>query len=345
MSKKMLRRMQESIVAEFCPAIVETKMMKTLRDMRYVLEDESNIKVTRVDGKFECVFKDGSRKKMVFDQKPSIPYYNELFDKPRDWSRHIAAVEKLRRQIVAVSYDCNPFRTLSAKAPDPPCKSCGENVYIDCGTHYTCKNCAVTRTKYEMGLDYRNIKERSQEQGDLNSCNWHTLDPLYSHQFNHQTTVGTASGEINKKAMSAERLNDLTKTMHSKLFKDVYREDVQIFGVRQKMEDICAELMLGDRVVNEAHVMFCKFRRVMKTLPREGDMIAACLFHSLPKEEVKIEYKPRQKRKLTPWNDSKKKRLKMMDLKKPIKRTKRRYGVYLGKRSGKNAKNRVGMGR
>ena len=94
--------------------------------------------------------------------------------------------------------------------------------------------------------------------------------------------------------------------MHSKLFKDTYREDIQILEVRRKMEDICAELMLGDGIVNEAHVMFCKFRRVMKTLPREGDMIAACLFHSLPKEEVKIVYKPRQKRKLTPWNDSKK---------------------------------------
>ena len=145
--------------------------------------------------------------------------------------------------------------------------------------------------------------------------------------------------------MSAERLDELNKSMHSKLFKNTYREDLQIFGARQKMEDVCAELMLGNSVVNQAHVMFCKFRRVMQTLPREEDMIAACLFHSLPKEEVKVEYKPRPKRKLTPWNDSKKKRLKMMDFKEPIKRTKRRYGVYLSKRSGKNAKNRVGMGR
>ena len=143
--------------------------------------------------------------------------------------------------------------------------------------------------------------------------------------------------------MCAERLDELNKTMHSEMFKDTYREDVQIFGVRQKMEDVCAELMLGNSVVNEAHVMFCKFRRVMETLPREEDMIAACLFHALPEEEVRVKYVPRKKRKLTPWNDSKKKRLKMMDLKKPIKRMKRRYGVYVRKSSGKNAKNRMGM--
>ena len=180
---------KQRIVSELCPDIVQTKHMKILARLECVLEDESNVQVTKVRGRFRCDFKDESMKRMCFDEEPTQEYYDRLLAEPMDWSRHIGAVEALRKQIEGVSFYCNPYRRLSVSEEDPPCKGCGGRDYIDCQTHYTCKACAVVRVKMEPGLDYRNIKSRTEETGDKNSCNYHAMDPLMSDNFNHQTTV------------------------------------------------------------------------------------------------------------------------------------------------------------
>ena len=163
----------------------------------------------------------------------------------------------------------------------------------------------------ETGLDYRNIKQRSQETGDLNSCNWNTLDPLYSDAFNRQSMFCCAN----------QSLNNANLRMNSKV---VPAKDTQLFKAKCKMDEICRQLMLGKSISAKAHVLFCKFVRTMGKLPREEDMIAACLFYALPDEPVA--YK-RKKRKLTPWNDSKKKKLKRMNLKEPTERVRRQYST------------------
>lgn len=103
------------------------------------------------------------------------------------------------------------------------------------------------------------------------------------------------------------------------------KRDTQIFAARETIEDVCSPLHLRDGVVTKAHVLYCKHRKTVSVLRSENAVIAACIFYSLP-EEVKV-YR-RKKRPLTPWCDSKKPKLKVIDFKKPMNlKRKRRYSA------------------
>lgn len=300
------------VVIEICPDIVKSEKSTLVSQLEYVLKNKSVI--MKVGHKWHA--KVGNRR-FVFSEKPTKDYLLKSM-KPTDLKRHVAAVNDLRLKILSISQGFSPFRRVTHRETTPPCKRCGSQDYIDCGTHFTCANprCAVTRTKYERGIDYRNIKERSQSEGDPNSSNWHTLDPLLSDNANRQTVVGIAAGTAagaaaGSKPISVRNLNAWNKRM----YRDVDEIDRQIIRAKEVIEDVCDDLSLNAVVKRRAFTMFCAFIRSKGDLPRENEVIAACLFEALP-PKPKV-YPKRKKRPLTPYNDTKQKRLKFMTFKRP----------------------------
>jgi len=298
----MKKNQQCAIILDLCPDIVSNPVTRLIREIRCVLESGSE--VHKIGLEWHSMV---GERRFVFKKNPSAEYLQELIDLPKDLDRHIEAVNHLRRNISKVSGNFNPYRQLAVVKPDPPCKACGKNDYIDCGTHFTCKSCAVTRTKYERGLDFRNIKERTQAEGS-NSSNWHTLDPLLSDASNRQTVIGVAPGvakgaKPGDKPVSVRNMNAWNK----RLYNNKSEIDNQIVKAKICIEDLCDDLGLHAAVASKAHLTFCKFIRHMRKMPRENEVIAACMFEALP-PEPKI-YRKRKKRYLTPYNDTKKKRL------------------------------------
>ena len=178
------------VVIEICPDIVKSEKSTLVSQLEYVLKKQ----VCNYES-WSQVACEGWQPAFCVSEKPTKDYLLKSM-KPTDLKRHVAAVNDLRLKILSISQGFSPFRRVTHRETTPPCKRCGSQDYIDCGTHFTCANprCAVTRTKYERGIDYRNIKERSQSEGDPNSSNWHTLDPLLSDNANRQTVVGIAAG-------------------------------------------------------------------------------------------------------------------------------------------------------
>ena len=287
------------IVLELCPDIVPIRKYKDLANLKYVLENESVIRKVGHEWHTRT-----GEKRFVFQEKPTEEYLQRLQNSSHDLRRHFAAVNDLLQRVLAVTRNAQPFRDVTVIRPDPPCKNCGKTEYINCTTHYTCKNCAVTRVKLETGLDYRNIKQRSAEQGDRNSCNWHVLDPTLSDAFNRQTVVGVAPGD---NPVSIRNLGAIQKRANNKTAE---QNDQQIIKAKLIIEDICEDLFLNASVQRKAYLLFCSFVRSQSSLPREKEIIAACLFHALP-PKPKV-YQKKKKRKLSPFNDTKKKRLRFM---------------------------------
>ncbi len=238
--------------------------------------------------------------------------------------RHLAAINDLRMKIKAISRGFNPFRQLTVTKPDPICqnKSCKGSgkatVWINYNTHFVCDACSCVRTKYEQGLDQRNIKEREQLQGDANSSNYHTLDPLLSDSVNRQTVIGIAPGAMDKKGkrMSSRNINAWNRRMYKKDIDEIER---QIIRAKELIENIGDDLFLNSSVKRKAYVTFCSFIRCKGDLPRENEVIAACLIESLP--PIPKIYPKKKKRPSTPYNDSKQKRLKFMTFTRPASKS------------------------
>jgi len=302
-----------AVIRKLCPDIVPHPKSKEISNLEYVLANKSVIK--QVGHEWHARVQNF---RFVFEKKPCSEYLSELVNSPVDFTRHIAAVDDLRKKIVNSSRFCNPHRTIKVNDSDPPCKGCGGTKYLDCRTHYTCANgrCAVVRRKIEQGLDYRNIKERSNSVGDPNSSNWHTLNSLVSDASDRQTIISTCPAKDGEKGMSSRNLNSWQKRMwrNDKMPTHVTATDDQIIRALGVIEDICEDLYLGKIVVQKSHELFCRFVRSRKDLPREQEIIAACLFQALPRN-VKV-YPKKRKRYLTPYNDTKKKPLKFMSFKK-----------------------------
>ena len=285
------------IIQELCPNIVEISVSSLVSKLNYVLD--SKFAIRRVGPEW---FAQGEDCVVVFSEKPTREYLKRLVEQPADYLRHIMAVEDLQKRISAVASDCNPFRQVAIAKPDPLCKHCGNTDYIDCTTHYTCRICATVRTKIERGLDYRNIKARSQAQGDLNSSNYHTLNPLLSDGANRQTVVSVAPGEnpadIRSLTVANKRMNKI----------EMSEADQQKIRAKEKIDDIRDDLALHAAVAKKAFGLFCKFVCSQEKLPRENEIIAACLFEALP-DKPKIYPKRKKRSSEVPYNDSKQKRL------------------------------------
>ena len=258
----------------------------------------------------------------MFTKNPTSEYLRELKNKPFDLRPHVAAVEELRKRILRVSRHCNPFRQLRVLKPEPPCEGCKSTTdYRWCPHQIVCIKCGTVRRKIELALDYRNIKERSQTEGDLNTVNYHTLDPLLSDAMNRQTVISTAPAKEGEKGISSRNLN----SYQNRLWRDesmshhITEKDDQIIRAKETIKEVCENLMkkrlfIHKRAQARAHEMFCSFVRSRVDLPRVNEVIAACLFEALP-PPPKI-YPKRKKRQLTPYNDTKKKPLKLMKIEK-----------------------------
>ena len=300
------KNIKQYVVRELCPDIVDSEKKMRIADLSAFLNAQE-AEVRRHNNKYICIF---NRTQVSFDEEPSAQLLEKYMQEPEDFSRQVAAVEDLVREVTAKSEKTNPYRNIRMYQEHPPCKNCKCTEYIDCTTRWTCKKCAVVRKKIHEGVAYREMRDR---EVDMNGRSME-INTLYSDSFNRQTDV-----ILSKKTKEWEKLQTRNERMNgSKL-------DTQLFAAREKIEDVCAPLQLRDGVVRKAHLLFCKHRRTVEVLRNENAVIAACIFHSLP-EEAKV-YR-RKKRPLTPWVDSKKRRLKVMNLKKPFTmKKKRRYSM------------------
>jgi len=297
------------IVLSLCPEIVDTPVSKVVTELQLVLGNKCTIR--KIGHEWHA---SGEDLRCVFSEEPTREYLRRVMNQPHDLRRHFAAVNNLVKTVVEVSRNCNPNRQVALTRREVKCKYCGGTEWKETPEHFVCANghCATVRTKYEQGLDYRNIKERSQAQGDSNSSNYHTIDPLMSDAANRQTVVSVAPGvaagaKPGDGPISVRNLNSWNKRMHKKDIPEIDRQKVRAKVV---IEDLCDDLALHPLVKRKAFDMFCKFVHANASLPRENDIIAACLFYALP-PKPKI-YPKKKKRALTPYNDTRKKRLKFM---------------------------------
>lgn len=302
------KRIKELVVEELCPDIVESEKNMRITELSAFL-NAKEAQVRKHNNKYICIF---DNNQVSFDEEPTTELLERYSKEPVDFSRQVAAVEHLLREIITKSEKTNPFREIRAGQEFPPCVNCKGTDYINCTTHWTCRKCAVVRDKIHEGLAYREMRDR---EVDMNGRSM-KINTLYSDSFNRKTDViwnGPKSKEIERLRLTNERMNG------SKC-------DTQMYAVSERIQDVCDRLRLTDGVARKAHVLFCKHRKSVSVLRNEKAVIAACIFYSLP-EEVKI-FKRKQKRPLSPWRDSKKRRLKVMNLKKPMNlKKKRRYSL------------------
>lgn len=283
--------------------------------MEFVLENKSTIR--KIGHEWHATVQDAHFTRFVFNKNPTSEYLRELKNRPFDLRRHVAAVEELRKRILRVSRLCNPFRQVRVVKPEPPCQGCKSTTdYRWCEHQIVCIKCGTVRRKIELGVDYRNIKERSEIEGDRNTVNYHTLDPLLSDAMNRQTLISTAPSKHGEQEMSSRNLNSYQKRLwrDERLPHHITEKDDQIIRAKNIIGEICEDLFLDKSTQNRALTMFCRFVRSRLDLPRVKEVIAACLFEALP-PPPKI-YPKRKKRQLTPYNDTKKKPLKLMKIKK-----------------------------
>lgn len=323
------------IVLDLCGDIMKREKEMRIEELSEFLNSPS-AEVHKINGYYICNF---GKKQARFEEEPTTDLLKKYIEMPVDVTRQIATVEDLQQEIVQNSESTNPFRLMKncriktrvVEQPDidkygnkykqqphvrhevdnhdhPACKRCGKHDYLDCNTHFTCKFCATVRTKIHSGVAYREMRDR---ETDMNGRSME-LNGLYSSSFNTKTKVvlPKKTKEWEKLQLNNDRLSGSP-------------QDTQIFAAKEAMYDVCGPLLLGESVVTKAHVLYCKHRKKEGVLRNEGAVIAACLFYALPKY---VKYK-KIKRTLTPWNDTKKRKLKLMNIKKPIVMKKRRYGI------------------
>lgn len=330
---------KEKIVQDLCPNIVDSEKFMRIADLSSFLEAK-NAQVRKHNNKYICIF---GTAQVSFDEEPTAELLERYKQEPEDYSRQIAAVEDLMKEITTKSEKTNPFRivrtcrTISKTTPTPdlyvngryvkqvpkisvvhdyhehpPCKNCKGRDYIDCTTHWTCRKCAVVRDKIHEGVAYREMRDR---EVDMNGRGME-INTLYSEGFHRQTDV-----LLTKKTREWEKLQTMNARMNSS------RRDTQMFAAREKIADVCDRWHLSDGIAKKAHILFCKHRKTVSVLRSENAVLAACIFYCLPKE-VPV-YKKKKKRPLSPWKETKRKKLKVMNFKKPLNfKGKRRYSVF-----------------
>ena len=251
--------MKCQIVSNLCPGAFVTKQMKQLQSLRYVLESDA-VQVTLRKGKYECAYLDGSRPTVTFDKEPTLAYYREMFNAPRDYTNQVAVVEDTLRRVLHTASKTHPSRFSVAAVPAFKCKCCGHDNYIDCRTHYTCTKCAVVAKKIHQGRAYREMRERS---SDMNGCGM-AMNVLYSNKYNRQTFI---------------KGSDKLERLHAKMSYDLH--DKQIKDAQTIFEDTCHTLHVEPRVAKKALNLFCKIRLHIKKVRNVHILYAACLFHGL----------------------------------------------------------------
>lgn len=202
------------------------------------------------------------------------------------WSS-VPEVENALRRIRFKSKEGSAVRSFSPVPFELKC---------DCGAELeqgkSCKECGrAPRLEVHQGKAYRDIRER----GDLNTCAA-KYDVLMSEQYN-RTTVLTGGGKL-------KQLHQVRKDKHQ-------TRDRLILEARHAFDEMSTRLHFKS-TPPDAMNLFANFLSSVPRLMNKEIVHAACMFHTL-----KEPGKPwKKKLKGGKFNDSKKRRLKMMTFKK-----------------------------
>ena len=215
----------------------------------------------------------------------------------------IEEVERMLIKIRTKSAEGNPIRSFPLKEHAFKCDACGHDEAWVYPTHSSCKKCAVVKDKTHRGKEWRDIRER----GDLNTCG-----------MNHQTCMSTSynqstfmSDRDHKGKAVPGRFTKIIKKHREKMVrKDT--KDEHILDAKREFADVCDRVFFGANA-NEALKLFVKFLTAVDDLRKKQLVLAACMFHTLKKPMGKSWKKVFRNK--TKFNDSKRKRLKWVNLK------------------------------
>ena len=215
----------------------------------------------------------------------------------------IETVDATLFRIRAKASGGSSVRSFAPKERTFKCKSCGHDEAYEETSGWTCKKCKLVQDKVHEGKEWRDIRER----GDLNHCGMqHNIH--MSTKYNHNTFLSMRDHKGKQVSGKFKKLPNL----HMEKMVDLDTKDRHILEAKAAFTDMCDRVHYGANV-KEALRLFTSFLNSVKRLEKKHLVHAACMFHTLKQPQGK----PWKKvfRNKTKFNDSKKKRLKMMTFK------------------------------
>ena len=210
-----------------------------------------------------------------------------------------AALTRIKRQ---AQLGC-PIRTFVPEEQVFKCEACEHDEAWVYPTHSSCKKCGVVKDKTHRGKEWRDIRER----GDMNTCGMLHQTSM-SQGYNYSTFI--SERDKDGKRVPA-RFTKIIKR-HKEKFVKKDTKDQHILDAKRAFADVSDRVHYGANA-KESTALFVRFLNSVEKLRNKNEVMAACMFHTLKKPR-----KPWKKvfRNKTKFNDSKKKRLKMMTFKK-----------------------------
>lgn len=356
-AQKQYDNLVRSIILELCPDIYESSQKRKIRQVREIVSHlyptvTGDVVVKKEEGKWLwlCKFKDRQKEQVLLEEYPTIMYLEKLEKEAQespDLSSHLAILERRAKRLAIQIKDVNPYRNIrvvkhvqletefvrtreyvgmqtnikKSCSPVLKCISCGQSTFVNCTTHDTCFFCGtvVKNSHIHSGKEFREMEDRRDR--DLNGVGLKT-NSLLSATSSSATEVRIAPGKAKYKEIpSITKLSMQNKRMHK------HYKDEQKFDAYDTIMDFCAKTHLADYVGQRAHLNFCKYisHPNIKQVQTPNLIIAACIYLALDKpfvtsgEHYSKRIKKRlEKRKSEPFYDSRQKRPKVMNFKKPF---------------------------
>ena len=240
--------LKKCFVSELCPLVLDTPGAELLRLVRL------GIRTGRATVEYEG------------KTHPATEAYCRELCATFDFSPHVSWLECQLERALMIVPEVAP-RQLRTEV-EVACKCCGGVNFIDCGTHFTCRRCAVVRRKIYSGLAYREMASREY---DFNGVS-RQKNGRYSSSFNTLCDLRGVPEKI-------KRLNERCQ-YSSKKDRD---RDAQLYYAQETMQDVCARWQLPNRIALKAHDLFCRLRSAMKSMMGQDALICACLIYALDK--------------------------------------------------------------
>ena len=222
----------------------------------------------------------------------------------------IEAVEAALVRIKAKASEGSSVRSFPPKEHTFKCKSCGHDEAYEEPSGWTCKKCKVVQGKVHSGKEWRDIQERTREKGDLNHCGMQHNTHM-STGYNLNTFLSQRDHRGKQLSSKFKKLPEL----HMEKMVGMDTKDKHVLRAKAAFADICDRVHYGANV-NEAMKLFTRFLNSVKRLESSHIVHAACMFHTLKQPQGKAWKKVFRNK--TKFNDSKKKRLKWVNLKRPV---------------------------
>ena len=215
----------------------------------------------------------------------------------------IETVDAALIRIRAKASGGSSIRSFAPKEHTFKCKSCGHDQAYEEPSGWTCKKCKLVQDKVHSGKEWRDIRER----GDLNHCGMKHNTHM-STKYNHNTFLSQRDHKGKQLSGKFKKL----PTIHMEEMVVLDTKDKHILEAKAAFADMCDRVHYGANV-NEALRFFTRFLNSVKRLENKQVVLAACMFHTLKQPQGKAWKKVFRNK--TKFNDSKKKRLKMMTFK------------------------------